>query len=462
MVIQVPIRSNKYDAAQTTTKNEKHWSMADSLGPNLSASPTVRATLRNRSRYETANNSYCLGMVQTLADYQVGTGPTLQMLTADAKGNKVAEEEFNDWCEAVDFAQKLWTMRVGVAVDGEAFAVMITNPMLKTKVKLDFRLIEPEMVTTPLEEYTNPNVYDGIEYDKYGNVVAYYVLDEHPSDVRVSVKQTYTRYAAEHVLHWFKPLRAGQKRGIPETTPSLHLFANLRRYTGAVLSSAEVAAALALTLYTDAPAGAEAADLEAMDVIDFDRQMATVLPEGWKLAQTQAEQPTTTYAEFKKEIINEIARGLNLPFNVAAGNSAGYNYASGRLDHQAFFKRNTVERCSLERCATDRLFEAWMMEAVLWENYLPRSIRMLPKWKHQWFYDGDEHVDPTKEAAAQDTHLKNHTTTYAEEYAKKGKDWQVEFEQVAKEKEEMERLGITPADIENKNQQSKESANAEK
>ncbi len=36
-----------------------------------------------------------------------------------------------------------------------------------------------------------------------------------------------------------------------------------------------------------------------------------------------AEQPATTYAEFKREILNEIARCLNMPFNVAAGNSSG-------------------------------------------------------------------------------------------------------------------------------------------
>ncbi len=55
---------------------------------------------------------------------------------------------------------------------------------------------------------------------------------------------------------------------------------------------------------------------------------------GWKIGQVRAEQPTTAYGDFKHEIINEIARPLQMPFNVAAGNSSGYNYVSGRLDHQ--------------------------------------------------------------------------------------------------------------------------------
>ena len=60
-----------------------------------------------------------------------------------------------------------------------------------------------------------------------------------------------------------------------------------------------------------------------MDLVELERRMATVLPGGWKLGQIQAEQPATTYGEFKQEILNEIARCLNMPFNVAAGNSLG-------------------------------------------------------------------------------------------------------------------------------------------
>jgi ABC-type branched-subunit amino acid transport system ATPase component len=35
------------------------------------------------------------------------------------------------------------------------------------------------------------------------------------------------------------------------------------------------------------------------------------------------------------------------PFNVAAGNSSGYNYASGRLDHQTYFKAIREGRVSV-------------------------------------------------------------------------------------------------------------------
>jgi len=42
-----------FDSAETTDHSRCHWARADAA-----ASPEVRRTLRNRARYEVANNSY--------------------------------------------------------------------------------------------------------------------------------------------------------------------------------------------------------------------------------------------------------------------------------------------------------------------------------------------------------------------------------------------------------------------
>ncbi|WP_345321587.1 hypothetical protein [Novipirellula rosea] len=46
----------------------KHWSRANGLSAATANSPDVRRTLRNRSRYEVANNSYARGITLTLAN----------------------------------------------------------------------------------------------------------------------------------------------------------------------------------------------------------------------------------------------------------------------------------------------------------------------------------------------------------------------------------------------------------
>jgi lambda family phage portal protein len=417
--------------------------------------PEVRRILRNRARYEVANNSYAKGIALTLANDTIGTGPRLQMLTDDAEANARIEDAFEQWSRAVDLAGKLRTMRLARAESGEAFALLVNNPAIAlwgSPVSLDLKLIEADQVCTPLLRRGRTDEIDGIVLDQWGNPSAYRVLKRHPGDsglLRAPIDDltAYDTFAASAVVHYFRADRPGQLRGIPDITPALPLFAQLRRYTLATIAAAETAANFAAVIYTDAPPNGEADPLEPMDEVELEQRLATVLPGGWKLGQVHAEQPTTTFGEFKREILNEIARCLNMPFNVAAGNSSGYNYASGRLDHQVYFKSIRVEQHHLQLAVLDRLLKAWLNEAVLVEGLLPQSLRergvALPE--HAWFWDGVEHVDPAKEATAQATRLANHTTTLAAEYARQGRDWEQELRQRAKELVLMDELGLTPA-----------------
>ena len=84
--------------------NHRHWANADGLSANAANSPEVRRTLRNRSRYEVANNSYARGIVLTLANDAIGTGPRLQLLTPNAEANRRIEREFSLWSRAVNLA----------------------------------------------------------------------------------------------------------------------------------------------------------------------------------------------------------------------------------------------------------------------------------------------------------------------------------------------------------------------
>jgi capsid protein len=225
--------------------------------------------------------------------------------------------------------------------------------------------------------------------------------------------------------------------------PALPLFAQLRRYTLAVLAAAETAADFAGILYTDAPAGGEADAAEPFEPIELEKRALLTMPGGWRMEQMKSEQPSTSYSEFKRELLNEIARCLNMPYCIAAANSSGYNYASGRLDHQTYFKAIRVEQSHLECVVLDRVLAAWFDEAALLPDFLPAGLGPIAGWPHQFFWDGHEHVDPAKEANAQATRLANLTTTLADEYARRGQDWEVQLRQRAKELALINELGIS-------------------
>jgi len=460
----VPVRRfvARFDSAETTDHNRRHWARADSLSADAAASSGIRHILRNRCRYEVANNSYARGIVLTIANDTIGTGPRLQMLSDNDSFNRAVERDFHQWAQAIELAHKLRTMRMSRTQDGESFAIMATNPRVDHPVQLDIKLIEAEQVASPFGMFLSPEEVDGIKLDRFGNPVSYRVLRNHPGDIGFHKFSDAVTVPASSMLHIFRADRPGQHRGTPEIAPAIELFAQLRRFTLAVLSAAEAAADFAGILYTDAPPSGEADPVEPMDRIELERNMLLTMPGGWKMGQVEPQQPATTYAEFKKEILNEIARCLNIPYNIAACNSGGYNYASGRMDHQVYYKSIRVDQSFIANRILDPLFNAWLREYLIVTGFsysnlsraspvyamgLSQEMSGPTRATRQWFWDGMEHVDPAKEANAQKTRLANHTTTLANEYARQGKDWETELRQRGREKKLMDELGLTQSDI---------------
>lgn len=428
----------RFDAAQTTKDNVRHWAMADYMSADQEAKPEVRKVLRQRSRYEIANNSYAKGLVQMLANDTIGTGPRLQVLTEDETYNDTVETDFALWAEAVKLPQKLRMMRIARCQDGEAFAVLATNPKVRHPVKMDIQLVEADRISGELRWNEDENSVDGITYDQWGNPVDYRILKYHPGDVKFATGDEAFHVPAEFMLHIYRPDRPELHRGVPELTAALPLFAQLRRYNLAVLSAAEAAADFAAILYTDTPPDGEAEKVPPMDALELERNMMLTVPAGWKMAQLDSKQPTANHAEFVKIILSEIARCAVSTYGSVSGDFSGHNYASGRLDNQLYHKSILVDRAFWETEVLNHVFSMWYREYALisgnpTEQQTPR---------HTWFWDGFVHVDPTKEATAQETRLLNHTTTLAAECAKEGRDYMSVLRQRSKEIKLMRQMGI--------------------
>lgn len=433
----------RFDAAESLD-DRRHWANADWFSMDGALTPVARRTIRNRARYERLNNSYLAGICETLAHDLIGTGPRLQLDTGDQGADRVIERDWYDWTWNVDLAGKLRTMRQSKLIDGEAFAMFFTNPRLNG-VQLDVKLVEAEMVATPIGMYvpnTTPegSIVDGLEFDDVGNVIAYKVLKYHPgSNYRVSNFE-FNRVPAENMVHWFTRIRPAQHRGLSEVAPAIRLFAQLRRYTDAVIAAAETAADFAAFLHTNSPA-AEVDDVDAFAEMPIEKRSLVTLPEGWDVSQLKAEQPTAQFGDFRRNIVGEIARCLQIPYNIAALDSSSYNYASGRMDHQIYAATQRVQRDELGRVMLDPLLRAWLDEAILL-GMVPRGLPPINEWVWAWVWDGKEHVDPSKEASAAETRLRTHTTTLAHEYAKQGKNWESELRQRAAEVALMKELNL--------------------
>ena len=436
----------RYDAAQTTDDNRRHWRWAEALSADQANSYWVRRILRSRARYEFENNSYLNGQVKTLASDLIGPTPWLQVSQPSGTA-KAIEARFRQWSRAAKLGKKLRTAKQDKVIDGEGFLVLFNNPkmLVRTGVGLDIRAVPAEHITTPWRRgIITKNAVDGIDFDDAGNPVTYHELRHAPGNtLSILGLETTDPIDADNVVHLFREDRAGQRRGVPEITPAIQNYAELRRYCLAVISAAEIAADLPYVLETDLPLDvdgvATSVDLQAMDTVELEKRMATTLPRGWKLGQAKAEQPTTSFKDFKHEQLGEAARCINMPFNVAAGNSSGYNFASGRLDHQTYDGSLDVERYDIGLDALDQIFFAWLDEALLAGIV---EVDGAQEIIHDWRFRPRPHIDPQKNANAIEILWERGHTTDDEIAKDQGVDVEQRYVQLLRQRDRRLALGL--------------------
>jgi len=442
----------RYDNAQSSNENADLWRLTDALSAHGANNLAVRKKLRERARYEVANNCHARGITLTVANDIVGTGARLQCLFDDKKRTDDENESYNDtaenawqqWADEINLAEKLHTFMLATVVDGEAFAVMTTNENLMSPVKLDIRLIECDMVTDPaMTALITPGVVDGIEFDQYGNPSFYHILKYHPGDFGTFVgPDLVTKEPAKNVLHFFRIDRPHQARGVSEITPALHIFGQLRRYTMAVLEAAEIAADFAVFIQTQATPE-DVVNVAPFTTTDVDKGMITSLPKGYQAFQLRPEQPTSTHEQFTKSLLREACHCLNIPYNIASADFEKDSYAGGRMAQGVYQREVEVRRKHFQMRILDRILTAWLKEAKtipgLLPPNMPASAGQVP---HMWFFDEWQHVDPLKEANATEIELTQGVTTLADECAKKGKDWRKQVKQTAKEINLKKKLGV--------------------
>jgi len=445
----------RYDAAQTTTSNERHWANADLLDPHSSNNPAARQNLRSRSRYEVIeNNPYLKGMVMTLANDFVGSGPRLEIID-----NSYTEEQktrmqilFNAWSKKIKLRNKLWRMRIAKIVDGEAFGLEINNRRIKHPVQTDWKLVEGDQCTSDGYDAVDltTNETDGIRFDENDEPTQYHFLKRHPGSSHITpINTKFGEWVDEQfVIHWFRRERAWL-RGIPETAPVLSTCALLRIYTLAVVQAAEIAADFAAILESTVPPAATnyGDEDDPFDTFPIDRGMFVTMPRGYKMSQLKAQQPVDVYDKFVDALMREIARPFCMPFNIAVGFSGGYNLASGALDARLYQGAIKQERLDAEDEVVEPMIDAWWFEATRLPDYLGQGTLFSPEMpvpKHVLHWDNaPTHQDPQKVANATVALWENGFLTDEDVVAgMHNKDIDAHYAAIEKQNANRERLGL--------------------
>jgi len=429
-----------YDAVDTMRTYREHWRGADLLSPDKLNNALTRSILRSQARYEYNNNPWLFGLVNQVADDIIGTGARLQIEKESVVNTAQIERDFQKWVEEVKLTDILKNVKRAVARDGEAFIMLTTRNANKTKVKLFPLLFACDRVTTPINANVNDtNNIDGVFIDNFGVPLYYTVARQNPTETAV---EKWDEIKAEYIIHFFNANYAEQHRGVPEFSSCLNDIGLLRRYTKAMLDKMENASNICGVLTPKDSLEAQIEQpikpVESFKKFTLPSRAFVSLPLGYDLKQFELGNPTDSQQQFALSVKIDCARCLLATRNVVTGDSSNYNYASGRLDFQSYYRAINDIRHKMEEEILNKIFGLWYAE---YTNYNNQDVPA-----HSWYWDGFAHVDPVKESRSETMDMANGSKTLMDVCAEHGKDWQIQVNnrlEVEKyEREQREKLGL--------------------
>lgn len=439
----------RYEAQDRDDENANHWTAATPTSPNSATNRDAREKIRNKVRHERENNGNLDAMIQQYAGDFIGTGPRLQLQDDTENSDtwtRPVERSFARWAAAVNLADKLTTLVETEPLDGESFLQFLQNPLVEGPVKLDLRNLEAEQIATPdLKTWLDTSKIDGIDQDQFGNVIAYHVLREHPGDF-LKWGSAYDVVPAETICHWFRPQRAGQARGMSSFASSIETCGAIRRYAKAQLGKQELGAHIAASMEIDASLDPDAEDpdpIEVMDVIPIPRKGMITVPKGSNAKIFEPAQNTTGYGEYVDVSWTSVGRPLLIPRNLVTGDSSGFNFATGKMDHLPWQASIYRKRERLRHRVMSKVIRVWYAFALL-AGEIPANAPPLSAWIYDLHYDGFPSIDEGKDADAAEKRMKLGLSNLSIECAALGYDWREIARQRAKERKFYQSLTLDP------------------
>lgn len=431
----------------------------------------------------------------------IGTGLTLKsavdvdivrMTTEQAKDwQKRVEAEFALWaedamnCDAIglnnfyemqQLAMKSWLM------SGDVFALIKREETDRMHpYSLRIHLVEADRICTPFkyrtfalrsplecvipdgDEGAGNTIYDGVEVDKNGKVVAYHICDVYPQQTLLK-NATWTRVLARgeqtgmpNVLHIMDSERPDQFRGVPYLAQVIEPLLQLRRFTESELMAALIQSFFSAWIETNTdPAEIPFNETGGGDIDgipsenpnesvthsenEYEMGPGTIihLQDGEKVVFGNPNIPSAGFDEFVKTLCRMVGAALELPYDVLIKEfNSSYSASRGALlEAWEAFK---MRRAWFVNDFCKPIYEIWLAEAVAIGRikavgFFEDPLVMKSYCKSQWIGPVQGQLDPKKEAQAAIL-LTSHAIKTHEQVTRElaGGDWEENMAQILHE-----------------------------
>lgn len=361
--------------------------------------------IRRLSRIALFESPAGAAMIGRLAETVIGQGLRLRLQPywdiIDPAGRKSPEDRAQ-WVHSVEQRYRLWSNSYSpeyntrrnlpqlsraafeyLLQDGEYFALLRYSNVTRGN-PLTIQLIPPENIQGGSTSIPGNEIVNGIEYDTYGQEVAYHILDDKTGQTS-RVQRFGARSGRVYMIHSFLTTNEKQKRGVPYFANCIEEFAKLGQYEALEIQAAIVNAMFAV--WVEPPADMDgtpvfgagsrkkaseqteeitssdtAADeyISRASTLDFTKggTIIDALPAGHKPHSFDTNRPNVNFSTFYDAVIRNISASRGEPVSAVQLNF-NQSYTGARGELLMFWMTVNRFRCNHGWDFEDDIFQSW-------------------------------------------------------------------------------------------------------
>lgn len=438
-------------------------------------------TLRQRAADLERNAPVGATIINTSASHVVGTGlacnPQIDGAFLRMSEERVKEwqadtkRRFNTWAVTpdCDLARKLNFYGIqdlalrSTLSRGDTFVVTPRVSRGRSAARLALQLLEADRVCNPNKQRDTATLTDGIEHSaETGEALRYHIADHHPGDAGRGANTWSVREARgantgrRNVLHLYRQLRPGLRRGVPILAPVIEPIKMVSRYTDAELQAAVTSGLFSVFLKMDPDAFQELFDEDNQRQIvdnaskwsgEIEGGKAINLLPGEEPVPSNPGRPNAQFDPFVTACFRQIGMAVGIPYEVLVMHyQSSYSAARGALLMAWRFFMGWRDWLATELCQP--VYELWLADEVAEGRIAAPGFFSDPVVRAawcacSWVGDGPGSIDPSKEVDAARKRIELGTSTCeAESLLHDGKDWDSKHRQLVREAEARRAAGF--------------------
>lgn len=327
----------------------------------------------------------------------IGTGIYPRIRTANKRLTKTERRERNRYLQRAfdEFARQCWMqsksgwygLQETAGRDTYAIGEVLVRKLYHATKKfggvpLHFELIPTRLLSrmsdTSGKLADGTEIVNGIEYGADGAIVAYHIMAADPKS-KFSTAVKIERVDASEIIHVFRPLQAGQNRGVPMSAPIMDTIRDDNDHMELLLSrkAAENSIVAFITGIdssedmTGSSLGAPSSPLAALDSggtpVDQMQPAQIVLVPNGKDVKLSNPSSQSDLKDFADVVQHRYSAGTGIPYSRITGDVTGASFSGERVGMLPFRRIVQVQQQNwLKPIMVEPMYEAWADMALIY------------------------------------------------------------------------------------------------